>query len=233
MTTVEGLPDAVIFDCDGTLVDSERLAQRSWTEVLRRYGYELTAEDTAALFGRPYPSIYDYLAERVTILPGRSALWDEFARIMFELVSTELETFPDAAATVRALAAQGVPLAVASSSPRDRLDHTLAASGLADLFGVVIAGDEIEHGKPEPDIFLAAAAGLGVRPGSCVVVEDSPPGVAAACAAGARVVGVVRHADHRDALADAYLLVDVLSLDAIRAAARTRTGETEPTTRQG
>ena len=104
-------------------------------------------------------------------------------------------------------------LAVASSSPRERLDRTLARAGLA--FGVTVAGDEVEHGKPAPDMFLAAAARLAVAPERCVVVEDSAPGVAAGVAARMPTLGVQRtpHAD----LSAADAVVETLSARAILA----------------
>lgn len=215
------LPAAVIFDCDGTLVDSERLAQRSWTRLLLGYGYELTDDDVAAMFGSPYPVIHTYLAARVDV-PAREVLWDGFAELMFTSVAAELEVYLDAATTARALADAGVPMAVASSSPRDRLDHTLAVSGLRDLFAVVVAGDEIEHGKPAPDIFLSAAERLDVEPTECVIVEDSPTGVRAALASGARVIAVARHAAHHRRLQDAHVVLDALDIDAIRRVAGSR-----------
>lgn len=212
------VPAAVIFDCDGTLVDSERLAQRSWIRLLSGYGYELTSADVDALFGRPYPAIYDYLAARAGV-PSRVALWDDFLAIMSDLMSRELVVFDDAVRTVRELADAGIPLAVASSSPRDHLARTLSLSQFTDLFAVIVAGDEIERGKPAPDIFLAAAEALAVPIDRCVVVEDSPAGVGAGIAAGAGVVAVARQPEHRAVLADAHVLVDVLDVGAIRQAA--------------
>jgi HAD superfamily hydrolase (TIGR01509 family) len=111
------------------------------------------------------------------------------------------------------LRARGVPVAVASSSVRERLDHTLASAGLE--FAVSIAGDEVAHGKPAPDMFLTAAARLGVAPARCVVVEDSPPGVAAGRAAGMPTLAVRRVRTHETALAQADRVVDTVSAAAI------------------
>ena len=83
-------------------------------------------------------------------------------------------------------------MAVASSSPRDRLDRSLAATGLREYFEFVVGGDEVEVGKPAPDLFLAAATGLGVEPETCWAVEDAPAGIAAARAAGMTVIAVER-----------------------------------------
>jgi HAD superfamily hydrolase (TIGR01549 family) len=182
---------AVIFDCDGTLVDSEPLAKAAWGRVLPRYGLEPTRDDWEAMFGRPYDAIYPYLAERAS-LPPPDALWDEFVEVLFASIDIDLVTFDDAAEAVRELHRRGIPLGVASSSPRDRLDRTLQRCGLVDYFDVTVAGDEIDNGKPAPDMFLEAARRLGVDPLECVVVEDSPTGVAAAVAANMTVVGVLR-----------------------------------------
>lgn len=108
------------------------------------------------------------------------------------LLRPGLAVFPDAAACVPELALYGVPLAVASSSRRERLDLTLEHSGLSRYFAVTVAGDEVEHGKPAPDVYLLAAERLGVAPGECLAVEDTGHGAVSAAAAGMRVLGLAR-----------------------------------------
>jgi HAD superfamily hydrolase (TIGR01509 family) len=193
-------PAAVIFDCDGTLVDSEPLAWRSWERLLAEHGYTLTREDVETARGRSYPEIHGHFAERVPGLPDAPTVWAGFSGRLFELLESELTPFDDAIGTARELHARGIPIAIASSSPRARLDATLVAAGLTELFDITVAGDEVERGKPAPDLFLAAAEQLGVPPESCVAVEDSPPGVASALAAGMTVVAVARAPEHREAL---------------------------------
>jgi HAD superfamily hydrolase (TIGR01509 family) len=205
---------AVIFDCDGTLVDSEPLAGRAWRATVAPYGYAVTDADLAACMGIPYARTHAYLSERAA-LPDAAALWPDLRRELFALIDAELAPFPDAVLAAEELRARGVALAVASSSPRERLDRTLARAGLA--FGVTVAGDEVEHGKPAPDMFLAAAARLGVEPTRCVVVEDSAPGVAAGRAAQMPTLGV-RRAPHAD-LSGADAVVEALTADAILALA--------------
>ena len=109
---------------------------------------------------------------------------------------------------------RGVPLAVASSSPRARLDRTLARTGLADAFAATVAGDEVARGKPAPDMFLAVAEALGVGPDDCTAVEDSGPGVAAALAAGMYTIGIARFDDGPE-VAAADVVLDELSADAV------------------
>jgi HAD superfamily hydrolase (TIGR01509 family) len=200
----------VIFDCDGTLVDSEPLARRSWEVLLGARGYTLTDADYAAVLGLPYARVHGFFAERVE-LPSHAVVWADFARTLFELIETELVTFDDARQTVVGLRDAGVALGVASSSPRERLDRTLRRAGLERAFTVTVAGDEVEHGKPAPDMYLAAAAKLGADPAACVAVEDTAPGVASALAAGMRVVGVGRGEAERAVLGDAHVVVDQLS----------------------
>ncbi len=182
-------PLGAVFDCDGTLVDSEPLAAEAWRRALAPYGYAVTDEDLANTVGIPYARTHAYLAERAEI-PAAAALWPELSRELYALLDAELTPFDDALDAVAELRRQGVRIAVASSSPRERLDRTLARAGLE--FAITIAGDEVEHGKPAPDMFLLAAERLGLEPERCVVIEDSPPGVAAGKAAGMPTLGVQR-----------------------------------------
>jgi HAD superfamily hydrolase (TIGR01509 family) len=183
------LQAGVIFDCDGTLVDSEPLAGAAWRAAVAPFGYAITDADLAACMGTPYARTHAYYAERAP-LPDAAAFWVEISRELYALIDTQLQPFPDALETVAELRARGVPVGVASSSPRERLDRTLAHVGLS--FAVTVAGDEVEHGKPAPDMFLVAAGRLGLAPERCVVVEDTPTGVAAGRAAGMPVLGVQR-----------------------------------------
>ena len=207
---------AVVFDCDGTLVDSERLSFQAWREILGRHGYDLADADIAATRGQSYPDVHGYFAERATI-PGADDFWPTLSGRLFELFETDLEVFDDAVATARELKERGVPIAIATSSLRERLDATLRAAALEDVFDVTVAGDEVENGKPAPDLFLAAAERLGAAPAECVAVEDSPAGVEAALAAGMRVVAVARHPDHRASLR-CETVVDELTAAVVEAA---------------
>jgi HAD superfamily hydrolase (TIGR01509 family) len=184
---------AVIFDCDGTLVDSEPLARIAWERSLAPYGYTIDDTEYATLVGLPYRKVHGFFAERVPGLVAPDPFWEAYSGTLFELIDTELVPFDDALETIRELRALDVAVAVASSSPRARLDRTLRRAGLADAFPVSVAGDEVAHGKPAPDMFLCAAERLGVEPGGCAVIEDSAPGIAAGLAAGMRTVGVARN----------------------------------------
>ena len=200
----------VVFDCDGTLVDSEPLSGETWRRVTRPYGYEITDADLAVVVGFPYVRTHAFFASRVA-LPAPDELLPELNRVLFALIDERLEVFADAVEAVAELRARGVRIAVASSSVRERLDRTLAHAGLS--FEVTIAGDEVEHGKPAPDMFLLAAEKLALPPAACVVVEDSPPGVAAGIAAGMPTLGV-RRVPGID-LSAATRIVETVTADAI------------------
>jgi HAD superfamily hydrolase (TIGR01509 family) len=205
---------AVIFDCDGTLVDSEPLSRTAWERALEPYGYAVTDADAEASVGLPYPRVHAFFAERVT-LPAAEEFWNELSAELFALIDADLEPFEDAVAAARELRARGVPVAVASSSARDRLQRTLTRAGLVGAFDAVVAGDEVARGKPAPDMFLLAAERLGVAPEACIVVEDSPPGVEAGQAAGKLTLAVCRVPGTEAALASAHRVLDMVSADAI------------------
>ena len=210
---------AVIFDCDGTLVDSEPLSRMAWERCLEPYGYRVTDADLDVCLGRPFPHTHAHFSARAP-LPERESFWPVFARELFDLFHSDLVPFDDAVAAARALAADGVPMAVASSSSRERLELALRLTGLLGLFPVTVAGDEVRRGKPAPDMFLAAADRLGVDPVACVAVEDTPPGVESALKAGMAVVGVARRPEDTDRLAAAHVVTRRVDAHALRQAGR-------------
>jgi HAD superfamily hydrolase (TIGR01509 family) len=182
---------AVIFDCDGVLVDSEPIANEVWAQVLAERGYTMTVEDVVACLGTSEPTTYAHYATRADVLPYEEhmAAIDE---IRIPVYAERLEAFPDAFDTVQSLAAQGIPMAVASSSRRPDLDRKLALTGLDRYFDAFVGGDEVEHGKPAPDVYVEAARRLGIPPSDCIAIEDAEHGATAAVAAGMRAVMVKR-----------------------------------------
>jgi HAD superfamily hydrolase (TIGR01509 family) len=209
---------AVIFDCDGTLVDSEPLARTAWERALAPYGYMPTDEEIEGCVGLPYARVHAFFAERVE-LPAAEPFWTEFSSELFALIDSELILFDDAIEAARELRARGIPVGVASSSPRERLHRTLGRAGLLEDFDVTVAGDEVTNGKPAPDMFLLAAERLGVAPEQCIVIEDSPPGVQAGVAAGMITLAVCRVPGTEATLAGAHRVVDSLTADTILEAA--------------
>ena len=209
---------AVVFDCDGVLVDSEPHSAVAWVTALGRYGHRVTAADVATCTGLGYADTYARLAavDPEAAIPAAAELAPEVLAALAASFERGLRVFPDAAACVTALAFDGVPLGVASTSRRDRLDLTLGRSGLARYFQATVAGSEVARGKPAPDVFLAAAERLAVAPDRCLVIEDSRNGLLAAKAAGMTCAVVpcahTRHQDFREADHRLTALPELLAL---------------------
>ena len=182
---------AVVFDCDGVLVDSEPLADEIWARVLSGFGYEMTATDGEACRGTSETTTYAYFAGRAA-LPSFEEHMALIDALRIPIYEERLVAFDDAVATVRELAAQGVSMAVASSSRRSALEGKLALTGLDRYFDVMVGGDEVAHGKPAPDVYLEAARRLGVPPSECLAVEDADLGAESANTAGMRTIMILR-----------------------------------------
>ncbi len=171
--------DGVIFDMDSTLVDSLPAIVRVWTRFAERYG--LTAEDLSGHFGRSTAAIVARLVDEGRRDEALAWITEQ------ELVDQEgVVALPGAAAALRAAGPRG---AVATSATRPMAYARLAAAGLPTP-SVLVTASDVVRAKPDPQIFLAAAAGLGVAPGACLVAEDAPNGLRAARAAGMSTVAV-------------------------------------------
>ena len=184
---MDGPFELVIFDCDGVLVDSERIAVRVEAELLAELGWPLSqAEIVERFMGRTTEYMDEAIeAQLGSRLPGD---WrDQFQRRYREAFAAELVPVDG---VLDALDQIAVPTCVASSGSHDKLRFTLGHTGLYERFeGRIFSGYEVANGKPAPDLFLHAAARMGAGPARCAVVEDSLYGVLAARAAGMRVFG--------------------------------------------
>jgi len=174
--------DLVIFDNDGVLVDSEPVANAVLARLLTEYGFPCTTEESIAAFmGRSVPQVRAIVQERL----GRPLPADLEARYRADLYPTFQDWLQPIPGVVEALRAIALPVCVASSGTHERIRLTLGCTGLWDRFGGrVFSAQDVTRGKPAPDLFLHAAATLGVEPRRCAVVEDSPAGVTAANTAG-------------------------------------------------
>lgn len=182
---------AVIFDMDGLMLDTERIAQQMWQQTGRENGFEIddevylgaigrTANDTSMIFRQkfgedfPFESMYArkqaLLHEAITndAIPVKAGLYE-----LLDLLEE-----------------RGIPKAVATSTPRKTAVVKLTKTALIDRFPIIVCGDEVANGKPAPDIFLKAATGLGIAPANCLVLEDSESGIKAAHAGGMIPVNV-------------------------------------------
>ena len=181
--------DLVIFDCDGVLVDSERLSIQLDVELLAGLGWPLSKSEIVERFvGRTEAAMRAEIEHHL----GRdvSAEWDAFSERYVAAFAAGLEPVDGISDAVDAIQASGVATCVASSGDHGKIRRNLAKTGLLARFdGRIFSGDDVEHGKPAPDLFLHAAAAMGVDPSRCAVVEDSRHGVAAARAAGMMAFG--------------------------------------------
>jgi len=204
--------DLVIFDCDGVLVDSERLAVRTEAEILSGLGWPLTEADIVERFvGRSAA----YMQQEIERNLGRSIDWEaEFEPRYREVFERELVAVPG---IVEALDQITSPACVASSGSHDKMRFTLGKTGLFDRFdGHIFSVEQVERGKPAPDIFLFAADQMGASPGRCAVVEDSVSGVTARLAAGMAVFAFAGGVTNSEALSiqGAVVLDDMRKLPA-------------------
>ncbi|MST64759.1 HAD family hydrolase [Schaalia hyovaginalis] len=180
---------AVIFDFDGLLVDSETLFHRVYAEILADHGHPFTRNDYSAGYaGRPVPAIARAFVTDFK-LPLSS---EEVARRIHAdeaiLRAEGVPLKPGARELLDHLKARGYGIGVASSSQRPRAMNVLEQHGLVDFFAASAFAEDISHGKPDPEVFLLAAARLGIDPSECLVLEDSTMGIEAAVNAGMRVI---------------------------------------------
>jgi HAD superfamily hydrolase (TIGR01509 family) len=196
---------AVIFDCDGVLVDSEVLAGPILAETLTELGLLTTQADVDRDFkGKSWESGLVRIEERLGAPPWPE-LRERYRTALFAAFDERLHAIPGIAAALDALDAAGIPRCVASSGDHERIRRGLRAGGLLDRFPdeTIFSVDDVAHGKPAPDLFLHAAAAMGFEPATTAVVEDSPAGVEAAVAAGMRVFGYAPDGADADALRSA------------------------------
>jgi beta-phosphoglucomutase len=183
-------PLLAIFDHDGVLVDTLEYHQRAWLELGRRTGLPLTPEFIRETFGMTNPSIFRRLLGEAPDAAAVREYSDLKEACYREAVREQLALMAGARELLDALTAAGVRLAIGSSSVRPNLDLTVEACGLAGRFAAIASLEDIERGKPDPQVFLVAAARAGVEPSRAVVFEDATFGIQAAKAAGMRAVGV-------------------------------------------
>ena len=182
--------DAVLFDLDGTLIDSEPLGMRGLGLFLARYGHTMPADFGQRVIGRRAHDNAVLMLEHFGLPHTVEELMAEQRTLINDLIEREVEPMPGAEAILRALRERGVPAAVATSSSRPYLRMILGKFGWAEFFAASVTGEEVAHGKPAPDIFLRAAELLAVPPARCLVVEDAPHGVAAGIASGATTLAI-------------------------------------------
>ncbi|HLG99342.1 MAG TPA: HAD family phosphatase [Bryobacteraceae bacterium] len=185
---------AVLWDLDGTLLDSEEYHWLSWRDTMASLGRTITRPEFLSTFG----------LRNDEILPrwlGPGATRDEIGRVSLEKESVYrkllrehgVTPLPGAAEWLSRLHQRGWRQAIASSAPRKNVEVVLEILGIANFFDAVVSAEDVSAGKPDPKVFLVAATRLGATPRECIVVEDAPMGVEAAHRAGMRCIGVSRN----------------------------------------
>lgn len=184
---------AVLFDNDGLLLDTEQAWTRAEEDLFARRGRTFTPEHKRALLGSTAARAGAML-EGWLDAPGQGlALFSELEALVLEEAREGVPPRPGALALIDRLRAAGVPMAVASNSARQFVELVLGNAGLlgeSSPFGAVVSAEEVERGKPHPDVYLEAARRIGADPARCAALEDSPVGARAARAAGTFVIGV-------------------------------------------
>jgi HAD superfamily hydrolase (TIGR01509 family) len=208
--TIYGL-EAVFFDQDGVLIDSEGAWDGARRAIVAENGGHWKPEATSAMMGMSAPEWSRYVRDELGVALAPEEISDRVVARLLAGYERDLPLLPGAVAAVRRVAARW-PVGLASSANREVIDAVLAASGLAGVFGATVSGEEVGRGKPAPDIYLEAARRLGVDSAQSAAVEDSTNGLRAAAAAGMSVVALPNRefppAD--DALALASVVLDNL-----------------------
>ena len=181
---------AVIFDMDGTLIDTERVSQAAWRRAAQDFRIEIPERILHAFVGCSIPNAMNMIDDEFGDPAFTERLFNRRHEIFDATWEDELELKPGAAEAVAAVRERGLAAALATSSVRDRAITSMERLGLMELFDAAVFDEDIEHHKPAPDVYLVAADHLGVEPTRCVTVEDSFNGVRAGAAAGMRTIMV-------------------------------------------
>jgi HAD superfamily hydrolase (TIGR01509 family) len=207
--------DAVVFDMDGVLIESEEVWDAVREEYVRARGGRYDDEIQRAMMGMSSHEWSRYLHETAGVPDEPEEINAEVVRRMLAAYREHLPLFDGAVDAVRRLA-ERYPLAVASSSNRPLIDTVLEVAGLKESFRATVSSEEVPRGKPAPDVYLEAARRLGVPPERCAAIEDSHSGIRSAKAAGMRIIAIPNPSYPPDADALAQADVVIRSLDELR-----------------
>jgi len=200
----------VVFDCDGVLFNSETLGLRSLQQALREQGVAHSIESLTRFSGRSHSETLTQLAAESGVALEVGAVARRMDEVYVEFVRAEgLALCLGVPEMLSWLTASHIPFTLASSGPRRKVMFSLRSAGIGERFPRFFCGDDVVRAKPAPDLYLAAAAHIGMLPGQCLVIEDAPNGIQSARAAGMQVVGVTTTFS-RNFLEDADLVVDSL-----------------------
>lgn len=181
---------AILFDMDGLMVDTEPLARRAWERVVAPYGATISDTLYNRMLGRRTVESAQLVLDELRLPVSHEELVERKTAEFLTSLNSGVPVMPGLWALLARTEALGLPWAVATSTPRQVAEIVLGRLGVAGRYRALACGDEVENGKPAPDIFLLAAERVGAAPAACLALEDSAAGCAAAAAAGMRVVVV-------------------------------------------
>ncbi|ANA82749.1 HAD-superfamily hydrolase, subfamily IA, variant 3 [Paenibacillus vortex V453] len=203
---------AFIFDMDGVIIDSEPMHFEVDIQVMNYYGSAITHEQLEQYVGMTNPEMWAAVKEQHNLTPSVSEIIEyQLSNKIEMLTSSEMEPIDGIRELLAELKARNIPAAIASSSPPVFIKAVLRKFDLLDHFECVVSGEEVERGKPAPDVYLKAAELLGVKPQDCMVLEDARHGVAAAKAAGMKCIGFVNPNSGNQDLSQADYVVHAVS----------------------
>ncbi len=202
---------AVIFDVDGLLLDSEPIWSLADRELLKRRGINYHDELKTKIVGKGQVESAQNVKDHFQLPDPIDDLVKERRKLLNDLLKANLRLMPGAQELIDVLARNGFRLAIASSQSKEIIDLTIKRFALEGKFAVIVYGDEVEKGKPEPDIFLLAAERLAISPGEALVLEDSQNGLMAAKKAGMKVIVVPNQYNRGQEFPQADLVIESLA----------------------
>lgn len=191
---------AFIFDMDGVIIDSEPLHIAVEIETVRHFGGTITEEQLAKYMGMTNAEMWEMVKQECRLAAPVEEIIDyQLSRKIHALRELDIEPIEGIRELIRSLKQHGVKIAIASSSPMSFIQEVVQKFGIAQEFDLIMSGEEVERGKPAPDIYLEAARRLVAQPDQCIVLEDSGNGVAAAKSAGMKCIGFMNpNSGHQD-----------------------------------
>jgi HAD superfamily hydrolase (TIGR01509 family) len=203
--------EAVAFDCDGLMFNTEESFNVAGRELLRRRGHELTPDVLRLMMGRRAVEAFAAMISHLNLADPPDVLQAEYEHLFRTELEGRLRLMPGLLDLLTLLERRGLPKAVCTSSERSYLEKILGRFDLTERFAATLTAEDVTHGKPHPEIYLAAAERLGVRPERMLVLEDSENGTKAAVAAGAVAVSVPHEHSRYQDFSSAWLIADTLA----------------------
>ncbi|MBN1959993.1 MAG: HAD family phosphatase [Deltaproteobacteria bacterium] len=179
---------AIIFDCDGVLVDSEKISCSAWLPVLHNHGLNIALAEIEKFIGKSDQAVIEYIQYKYKLKLAPDII-AERQNQYFKMAANLLQPFAGVHKVISELHKQNIKLAVASSGGHPKIAFSLKVAGLTNFFSTICSATEVANGKPAPDLFILAAQRLGILPQQCVVIEDSIFGIQAACQANMMSLG--------------------------------------------